>query len=60
MDDLIETNLNSIQKIERNAQLNNHAFFRIKPFLLNKTDRSPIAYPDTIPVSKKQYDLEDI
>lgn len=60
VDDLIETNLNSIQKIERNAQLNNHAFFRIKPFLLNKTDRSPIAYPDTIPVSKKQYDLEDI
>lgn len=49
VDTVIDTNLNSIQKIEREAQLNNHAFFRIRPFLINKIDESPMANPNIIP-----------
>jgi hypothetical protein len=52
VDNVIDSNLNSIQKIQREAQLNNLAFFRNKPFLINKTDNSSIAYPNIIPVFK--------
>nr|YP_009739342.1 hypothetical protein [Tricholoma bakamatsutake]QIC20186.1 hypothetical protein [Tricholoma bakamatsutake] len=52
IDNIIEKNLNHIVKIERETQLNNLAFFRNKPFLINKFDNSPIAYPNIIPVFK--------
>lgn len=52
IDNLIETNLNHILKLERETKLNNFAFFRDKPFLINKIDKSPIAYPNIIPVFK--------
>lgn len=53
IDNTIESNLNKILKIQREAQLNNLAFFRNKPFLLNKFDDSPIAFPQKIPVFKQ-------
>lgn len=52
IDNIIEFNLNQILKMERDTQLNNLAFFRTKPFLINKFDHSPIAYPNIIPVFK--------
>jgi hypothetical protein len=52
IDNIIEKNLNHILKIERETQLNNLAFFRNKPFLINKFDNSPIAYPNIIPLFK--------
>lgn len=62
IDKLIETNLNHILKIEREAQLNHYGFFRNKPFLINKTDNSPIAIPSIIPVFKgiSNYGEEEI
>lgn len=62
IDNIIEKNLNHIVKIERETQLNNLAFFRNKPFLINKFDNSPIAYPNIIPVFKGLtiYGEEDI
>uniref|UniRef100_UPI00315DBF03 hypothetical protein n=1 Tax=Leucopaxillus giganteus TaxID=1167592 RepID=UPI00315DBF03 len=52
IDNLIESNLNAIQKLERETHLNNHAFFRNKPFLIHKNYDSPTAYPNIIPVYK--------
>jgi len=52
IDKIIETNLNHILKIERETKLNNLAFFRTKPFLINKIDNSPLAIPNIIPVFK--------
>jgi len=52
IDQKIEFNLNHILKMERDSQLNNLAFFRNKPFLMNKFDHSPIALPKIIPVFK--------
>lgn len=52
IDQKIEFNLNHILKMERESQLNNLAFFRNKPFLMNKFDHSPIALPNIIPVFK--------
>lgn len=52
IDKLIESNLNSLLKIERDAKLNNLAFFRNKPFLMNKIYNSPLTYPNVIPVFK--------
>lgn len=52
IDNIIETNLNHILKIERDSKLNNLAFFRNKPFLINKLDNSPLTYPNIIPVFK--------
>lgn len=62
IDNLIETNLTHILKIEREAQLNHYGFFRNKPFLINKTDNSPIAIPSIVPVFKgfSNYGEEDI
>lgn len=62
IDNIIEFNLNQILKMERDTQLNNLAFFRTKPFLINKFDHSPIAFPNIIPVFKglSIYDEEDI
>lgn len=60
IDNIIEFNLNQILKMERETQLNNLAFFRTKPFLINKFDRSPIAYPKIIQVFKGSYIYEDI
>lgn len=33
-------------------KLNNLAFFRNKPFLINKIDNSPLAFPSVIPIFK--------
>jgi hypothetical protein len=52
IDNIIEFNLNHISKLEKENQLNNLAFFRTKPFLINKFDLSPIAFPNIIPVFK--------
>jgi hypothetical protein len=52
IDNIIENNLNHILKIERDSKLNNLAFFRNKPFLINKLDNSPLTYPNIIPVFK--------
>jgi len=52
IDNIIEFNLNHISKMEKDNQLNNLAFFRTKPFLINKFDHSPIAFPNIIPVFK--------
>lgn len=52
IDNIIEINLNHISKMEKENQLNNLAFFRTKPFLINKFDLSPIAFPNIIPVFK--------
>jgi hypothetical protein len=52
IDNIIEKNLNHILKIERETKLNNLAFFRTKPFLINKIDKSPMAFPNIIPVFK--------
>ena len=52
IDNIIENNLNHILKIERDSKLNNLAFFRNKPFLINKLDDSPLAYPNIIPIFK--------
>nr|YP_009739434.1 hypothetical protein [Tricholoma saponaceum]QIC20278.1 hypothetical protein [Tricholoma saponaceum] len=62
IDQKIEFNLNHILKMERESQLNNLAFFRNKPFLMNKFDHSPIALPKIIPVFKglSIYGEEDI
>jgi hypothetical protein len=62
IENLIEINLNQILKIERETQLNNLAFFRNSPFLINKIDNSPIAFPKIIPVFKglSIYGEEDI
>nr|YP_009739408.1 hypothetical protein [Tricholoma flavovirens]QIC20252.1 hypothetical protein [Tricholoma flavovirens] len=60
IDNIIEFNLNQILKMERETQLNNLAFFRTKPFLINKFDHSPIAFPNIIPVFKCLYIYEDI
>ena len=52
IDKIIETNLNHILKIERESKLNNLASFRTKPFLINKIDNSPLAFPNLIPIFK--------
>ena len=52
IDKIIDLNLNHILKIEREIKLNNLAFFRNKPFLLNKFDNSPLAFPSVIPIFK--------
>lgn len=52
VDNLIESNLDFLMKKQRDAQLNNLAFFRNKPFLLNKVDKTPLMYPHVIPVFK--------
>jgi len=52
IDKLIDFNLNHILKIEREMKLNNLAFFRNKPFLINKFDNSPLALPSVIPIFK--------
>nr|QCI56429.1 hypothetical protein [Hypsizygus marmoreus]QKJ80207.1 hypothetical protein [Hypsizygus marmoreus] len=49
IDNIIETNLNNIQKLERNTQLNSHAFIRIRPFLVNREDNSLTANPNIVP-----------
>lgn len=56
--EIIEKNLNSILRIERESQLNNHSFFRVRPFLINKIDDSPMANPNLIPYKKSSF-LED-
>lgn len=60
IENIIEFNLNKILKMERETQLNNLAFFRTKPFLINKFDHSPIAFPNSIPVFKGLYLYDDI
>nr|YP_009504969.1 hypothetical protein [Lyophyllum decastes]AWW14088.1 hypothetical protein [Lyophyllum decastes] len=55
VDQIIETNLNKIQKIEREAQLNSHSFSRIRPFLINKTDTSSTQMPNIIPYKDSSY-----
>jgi len=59
VDHLIETNLNAIQKIERETQLNSHSFSRIKPFLINRTDISSTKFPNMIPYKNKNFLIED-
>jgi hypothetical protein len=59
IDNIIENNLNHILKIERETQLNNCAFFRNKPFLMNKIDNSPLAIPSIIPVLKRLTEEEN-
>ena len=55
IDKIIDFNLNHILKIERETKLNNLAFFRNKPFLMNKFDNSPLAFPSVIPIFKGLY-----
>jgi hypothetical protein len=61
IDKIIDLNLNHILKIERETKLNHFAFFRNKPFLLNKFDNSPLALPSVIPTFKgfSKYGDED-
>lgn len=50
VDNTINSNLNSILKIEREAKLNSHSFKRIRPFLLGKDySSSPTQIPNTVP-----------
>jgi hypothetical protein len=49
VDQVLETNLNHIQKIQREAQLNSHSFSRIRPFLINKIDTSANQIPNIVP-----------
>jgi len=57
---LVELNLNSILKMERNSQLNSCGFFRNKPFLITHTDKTPLVYPHVIPIFKDWglYDMD--
>jgi hypothetical protein len=61
IDKIIDLNLNHLLKIDREVKLNNLAFFRNKPFLINKYDNSPLAYPSVIPIFKafSTYGIED-
>lgn len=59
VDNTINSNLNSILKIEREAKLNSHSFKRIRPFLLGRDhNKSPNQMPDTVPF-KSTNDFED-
>lgn len=59
VDNTINSNLNSILKIEREAKLNSHSFKRIRPFLLGRDYcSSPTQMPDTVPF-KTPNDFED-
>nr|AYE93322.1 hypothetical protein C0992_000007 [Termitomyces sp.] len=50
VDNAINSNLNSIIKIEREAKLNSHSFKTIRPFLLGKDySSSPTQMPNTVP-----------
>nr|YP_009517284.1 RNA polymerase [Tricholomella constricta]AYE93422.1 RNA polymerase [Tricholomella constricta] len=55
VDQIIETNLNALQKIEREAHLNSHSFTRIRPFLINKTDTSSTQIPNIVPYKIKNF-----
>lgn len=43
VDNFLNMNLNTILNDQRNIQLNNHAFTRIKPILLNNSNKSDFA-----------------
>jgi hypothetical protein len=61
VDTFMENNLNILQKIQREAQLNKHAFERIRPFIIShKNSQSLTAFPSVIPFSSSasKYDVE--
>lgn len=61
VDSYIELNLNLILKNQREAQLNTHAFERVKPFLIHKTNQEPNTFPNVIPISNimSEYEIQE-
>jgi hypothetical protein len=56
IDPYIDSNLNIIQKGERESQLMTHAFERTRPYPIKKIDSSPYAFPVYMPMKK---DMDD-
>jgi len=51
VDKLIDSNLNHVLKLHREAQLNHLGFIRNKPFLITHADKIPLVSPHVIPIS---------
>jgi hypothetical protein len=58
IDAYIDSNLNIIQKGERESQLMSHAFERTRPYPIKKIDPSPYAFPAYMPMKKGMDDWE--
>ena len=58
IDDYINSNLNVIQKEERDSQLMTHAFERTRPYPIKRIDPSPYAFPAYMPMKKRMDEWE--
>jgi len=58
IDDYINSNLNIIQKKERESQLMSHAFERTRPYPIKRIDPSPYAFPVYMPMKRPMDEWE--